>query len=41
VGAGQDGGPNIYYSRTLADEALYYPIIRVLAKTIRLKNKKV
>ena len=30
----------MYYSRTLADEALYFPIIRVLAKNIRLKKLK-
>ena len=40
AGAGQDGGQNIFYSRTLADETLYYPIMRVLSKTIRLKKLK-
>ena len=38
AGAGQDGGQNTYYSRTLVDEDLYYPIMRVLYETIRLKK---
>ena len=33
AGAGQDRGQNIYHTRTLGDEALYYPIMKVHSQT--------